>query len=152
VQPKRRLPVVNSPAAEEPANRRPWQWVGFGALAVFTAWIPLSALAGWIAAHVAAQAQGGDAARFARAGTVIALLYALALSAGAAVGGFLVGRWGTQGVGVRHAALSGLSAAAVALAVTWAAFGFSAASLLLAVAAPPMAAWGGKVGLRGRAR
>jgi hypothetical protein len=125
--------------------------VGFGALAVFTTWIPLSAFAGWIAAHVAAQAQG-DEARLAWAGTVIALLYAVALALGAGAGGFLVGRWGTQGVGLRQAALAGLCAAAVALAVTWIAFGLSASSLLLAVAAPPMAALGGKLGLRGRAR
>jgi hypothetical protein len=151
VQPKRRLPVLNSPAAEEPEHRQPWQWVGFGALATFTAWIPLSALAGWVAARLAARAQAGDDARLAPAGAAIALLYALALALGAGLGGFLVGRWGTQGVGVRHAALAGFGAAVAGLAVTWIAFGFSAATLLLVVVAPAMAAWGGRAGLRLRA-
>ena len=148
--PKRRLPVLNSPAAEEPANRRPWQWVGFGALAVFTLWIPLSGLAGWVAAGLAASASPGDDGRLARAGISIALVHIGALALGAGLGGFLVGRWGTRGVGVREAALAGLAAAVVALGVTWLSFGFSPSSLLLAAVAPPMAAWGGKIGRRRR--
>ncbi len=150
VQPKRRLPVLNSPAGEEIANRRPWQWVGFGALVVLTLWIPLSALAGWVAAHLAENARGGGDVRLAHTAIAIAALHVVALAVGAGLGGFLVCRWGTRGVGVREATLSGLTAAAAALAVTWASLGFSPSSLLLVVVAPPMAAWGGKIGLRGR--
>ncbi len=152
MQPKRRLPVLNSPAADEAPNRRPWQWVGFGALAIFTLWIPISALAGWASAHLAANVHGEDEARLARTGIAIAGLHVVALGTGAALGGFLVGRWGTRGVGVREATLAGLGAALVALAVTWASIGFAVSSLLLAVVSPPMAAWGGKVGLRRRDR
>jgi hypothetical protein len=148
--PKRRLPVLNSPSAEEPEDRRPWQWVGFGALAVFTVWIPLSGLAGWMASHLAASAEPGDGARVARTGIAIAVLYLGMLALGAGLGGFLVGRWGTRGVGVREAALAGWAAAAAALVVTWVSLGFSTSSLLLVAVAPPMAAWGGKMGLRGR--
>jgi hypothetical protein len=148
--PKRRLPVLNSPAAEELADRRPWQWVGFGALAVFTLWVPLSALAGWVAAHLAAGVGQGDDARLARTGIAIAALHVAALALGAALGGYLVGRWGTRGVGLREATLSGLVAAVAALALTWASSGFSASSLLLVAGAPPMAALGGKLGRRGR--
>jgi hypothetical protein len=146
---KRRLPVLNSPAVEEPANRRPWQWAGFGALAIFTLWIPLSGLAGWVAVRLAANAQPGDA-RLARTGITIAVVHVGALALGAGLGGFLVGRWGTPGVGVREAALSGLAAAVAALLVTWLSFGFSPSSLLLAIVAPPIAAWGGAIGRRGR--
>ncbi len=148
--PKRRLPVLNSPAAEEPANRRPWQWVGFGAFATFTLWIPFSALAGWAGMRLSANVDPGDHARLVRTAVAVAVLHLLALALGASLGGFLVGRWGTHGVGVWQAALSGLSAAAVALGVTWASFGFSANSLLLAVVAPPIAALGAKIGLRRR--
>ena len=45
---KRRLPVLKTPAeegADEPP-RPPWQWVGFGAVAIFVVWTPLAYLAG----------------------------------------------------------------------------------------------------------
>ncbi len=148
--PKRRLPVLNSPSAggDEAQPRRPWQWVGFGALAIFTAWIPLAALAGAAAARLPSDEAH---ARFGVALLAVAI-YAAALALGAALGGFLVGRWGSAGVGVREAALAGLGAAAVAGAVTWASFGPSAGALLVAAVALPMAALGGRVGLRARAR
>jgi len=148
--PKRRLPVLNSPSAggDEAQPRRPWQWVGFGTLAIFTAWIPLAALAGAAAARLP-----GDEAHARIGVALLALaLYGSALALGAALGGFLVGRWGSAGVGVREAALAGLGAAVVAGAVTWASFGPSAGALLVAAVALPMAALGGRVGLRARAR
>src|SRR5258708_13511948 len=47
VQSKRRLPVLQSTAEEDPGDphRPPWQWVVFGALAIFVVWLPLSAIA-----------------------------------------------------------------------------------------------------------
>ena len=48
VEKKRRLPVLKTPSQEEEeaAARPPWQWVGFGALAIFAVWLPLAYLAG----------------------------------------------------------------------------------------------------------
>jgi hypothetical protein len=148
--PKRRLPVLNSPSAEaeETAGRRPWQWVGFGALAIFTAWIPLAALAG-VAASRLAPAEGHASAV---AAVAIVGVYAVALALGAGLGGFLVGRWGSADVGSREAALAGLGAAGVAAGVTWVSFGPSLGSLLLAAIAAPAAALGGRLGARARAR
>ena len=151
--PKRRLPVLNSPSAEEnEADRRPpWQWVGFGALAIFTVWVPLAALAASAAARMSA---GADARANAPAllGLAVVALYVAALALGAALGGFLVGRWGATGVGVREAALAGLGAAVVAGAVTWVSVGPSLGALLVAGVALPMAALGGRAGLRRRRR
>jgi hypothetical protein len=150
--PKRRLPVLNSPSAErdEAEPRRPWQWVGFGTLAIFTTWVPLAALAGAAASRLGgADAEGQERATV---GLIMVSLYAAALALGAALGGFLVGRWGPAGVGVREAALAGLGAAAVAGVVTWASSGPSAGALLLALVALPTAALGGRVGERARLR
>ncbi len=151
--PKRRLPVLNSPSAEpdDAESRRPWQWVGFGTLAIFTAWIPLAALAGALAARLPA-GDGGDGRGRAAAGLALVALYGAALALGSALGGFLVGRWGASGVGVREAALAGLGAAAVACVVTWISFGPSPGALLVAAVALPAAALGGRVGLRARIR
>jgi hypothetical protein len=148
--PKRRLPVLNSPSAspDEAEPRRPWQWVGFGALAIFTTWIPLAALAGVAASRLAASA---DAQGMAQAAIMVAL-YAAALALGAALGGFLVGRWGPAGVGVREAALAGLGAATVAGVVTWASSGPSAGAWVVALVALPSAALGGHAGERARQR
>lgn len=155
-QPKRRLPVLNSPSEEADPSRRPWQWVGFGALAIFTVWIPLAALAGTLAARLPPGAGAGDEARGAlstgAAGLAAVALYAAALALGAGLGGFLVGRWGTPGVGVREAALAGLGAAVVATGITWISFGPSAGVLVVALVSAPTAAVGGRVGLRARLR
>jgi hypothetical protein len=151
--PKRRLPVVNSPSAEpdEAESRRPWQWVGFGVLAIFTVWIPLAALAGALAARLPLSDEASGSSRIA-AGFAVVGVYAVGLGLGAGLGGFLVGRWGPAGVGPREAALSGLGASAVAVAVTWLSFGPSAGALLVAAVAAPMAALGGRAGLRARVR
>jgi hypothetical protein len=53
-------------------------------------------------------------------------------------------------VGVREAALAGLVAAVAAVGATWIAFGPSAGALLVAAVAAPLAAVGGRVGLRAR--
>jgi hypothetical protein len=148
--PKRRLPVLNSPGAPpDEAVRHPWQWAGFGALAIVTAWIPLAALAGALVARLPTGSGGGASPA---TGLVLVGLYAGALALGAALGGFLVGRWGTAGVGVREAAFAGLGAAAVAGVVTWVSSGPSAGALLVAAVALPMAALGGRAGLRARVR
>jgi hypothetical protein len=147
-RPKRRLPVLNSPSAEAEEPRRPWQWVGFGALAIFTTWIPLAALAGAAATRLAP----ADGQASGPAALVTVAVYAAALAVGAGLGGFLVGRWGSAQVGAREAALAGLGAAAVAAGISWVSFGPSPGSLLVAVLAAPVAALGGRLGTRARAR
>ncbi len=149
--PKRRLPVLNSPSAggDDAEPRKPWQWVGFGTLAIFTAWIPLAALAAAAASRLPPDAS--EQARLAP-GWIVVGLYAAALAVGAGLGGFLVGRWGSEGVGVREAALAGLGAAVVAALVTWASSGPSAGALFVGLVALPMAALGGRAGLRARLR
>ena len=149
--PKRRLPVLQSPPAEDDAPpRRPWQWAVFGALAVFTAWIPLAALGSVAAAAFgrwASPVEESPEPTF--AGEVGAtVIFAVALGIGAALGGLLVGRWGPPGVGVREAVLAGLLATLVAGAITWVSFGVSPSSVLLvALVAVPAAALGGRLGL-----
>jgi hypothetical protein len=151
--PKRRLTVLNNAGAEpgEDAStpRRPWQWVGFGVLAIVTAWIPLAGLAG-VAASRLGESAIVNADTGAAAGIAIVATYVAALGLGAGLGGFLVGRWGTSRVGIREAALAGLGASAVATTVTWVAFGPSAGALMVAVVATPFAALGGRFGVRAR--
>jgi hypothetical protein len=126
--------------------------VGFGTVAIFTAWLPLSALAGAIGSRIAARAEGGDPSQLHRAGATIALVHAVGLALGAVAGGYVVGRWGETGAGVREAALAGLGAAIVAAGVSWASFGPTTGAILVTLVAVPMAALGGRLGLRGRAR
>jgi hypothetical protein len=150
---KRRLPVVQSPGggdgADEP-ERAAWQWVGFGAGTIFVAWLPLSATALALAARISPHWDLGDQPQLARAGIAISAIYALAIAAGALGGGFVTGRWGGGRVGVREAALAGLTAAIIAAALSSVSFGFAPRSFLVAVVAVPMAALGGTLGRRGR--
>jgi len=144
VDPKRRLPVLKAPPGdgEDGATARPpWQWVGFGALAIFVVWLPLAFLAAWIASRL--NASGG-----APVGAVVVLAAGLALAALA--GGYLVGRWGTSGVGVREAALAGLASAIIASALAFGAPGSLWGALATVVVAVPFAALGGRLGLRRR--
>src|ERR1700761_6756458 len=102
--PKRRLPLLQSnpdPAGEAPP-RRPWQWIGFGALAVFTAWIPLASLGLLAAAAFGRRVSPVEVSpQVTPAGEVgAAVILAGALALGAALGGVLVGKWGPSGVGV----------------------------------------------------
>jgi hypothetical protein len=156
---KRHLPVLRaerSTGAEGPegdgeVKRPPWQWVGFGAVAIFVAWLPLSAIAGALAARLAA-ASDVEGHHLGRTGAVIIALYALAIAVGSFGGGFVVGRWGGEGVGRREAGLAGLMAAVVAIGGAWVASGISAGTLLVAVVAASSAAAGGGRGLVARTR
>src|SRR5258708_5091866 len=134
VQSKRRLPVLQSTAEEDPGepHRPPWQWGVWGVLAVLLVWLPLAAI-GAVARRSAPRISAGGAG---------AQGAALALSAVA--GGFLVGRWGARGVGVREATLAGLIATVVAAALSWSFIGALEPLLWTTVAvaaiAVPMAA------------
>jgi hypothetical protein len=144
-QPKRRLPLLKDAgdAPDEP-ERAPWQWVGFGALAVFAVWVPLA----WLSMLAAARIAPGEPSAGALAARAAVLAAGLAVSALA--GGYLVGRWGTVGVGVREAALAGLVAALAATALAWLTVGVSAGALATVVIAVPPAALGGSLGRRRR--
>jgi hypothetical protein len=153
---KRRLPVFQADRPDagpdgDAGPRPPWHWVGFGAVAIFTAWLPLYAVAGALAARLAAT-PGADDGQHAGAGATIVAMHAVALAAGSFAGGFVVGRWGDQGVGVRHAALAGLAAALAAIGAAWVSSGFSPGSLIVVGVAVPLAAAGGWRGLRRRLR
>jgi tRNA-(ms[2]io[6]A)-hydroxylase len=139
------LPVLQQAAAEpiDDAQARPaWQWVVFGALAVFVVWLPLAAVTtGWLLGTGALGAQP----------VVRAALFASGLAVAGLAGGYLVGRWGTGGVGTREAGLAGLVAAAAAAAMAWSAAGLAGA-LVTSVIAVPCAALGGWLGVGRRAR
>jgi len=141
VEPKRRLPVVKAPPEQTEEPRPPWQWVGFGALGIFVVWLPLA----WLATVLVTRLGGLEDAPVERA-----LFFAGSLALASLAGGYLVGRWGTQGVGLREAALAGLAAAIIATALAWGAVGFSVGALVTVVVAVPPAALGGRLGMRKR--
>jgi len=147
VDTKRRLPLLKTPAdgggEDDAPERPPWQWVGFGALAIFVVWLPLAFLAA-----LAATRLGGVEGSPVFAVAVLASALAIA----ALAGGLLVGRWGAPGVGVREASLAGLSTALVASALAWGTPGAWAGGLTTIAVAVPCAALGGWLGLRRRPR
>jgi tRNA-(ms[2]io[6]A)-hydroxylase len=140
---KRRLPLIKttSEAEEDAPARPPWQWVGFGTVAIFVVWLPLAFLAGVLASRLGGMATAPVA-------SVAVLIAGLALAALA--GGFVVGRWGAAGVGVREAALAGLAAALVATGLSLGSPGALAGSVPTVVVAVAFAALGGWLGLRRR--
>ena len=148
--PKRRLPLLNARDESQEPPRPPWQWVCFGAVAIFATWVPLSAFVGAVTARLVAHASDETAER--RFALVATAGYAIELAAGSVAGGYLVGKWGPPGVGMREAVLAGFIAAALAAAMTFASAGFSEGLLLLAAIAPIAAAAGARLGLRGRPR
>ena len=143
---KRRLPVLQEPAAEDPdaPPRPPWQWVGFGALGIFAVWLPLA----WLALTLVLRLGGLEAPV-----ALVAVLSAASLVLASLAGGYLIGRWGTRGVGVRDAALAGLSAALVAAAMASTRLGVGQGVIIalsaVTVAVPP-AALGGRLGMKKR--
>jgi hypothetical protein len=160
VDPKRRLNVFKPTGDDEDEEPRPpWHWVGFGTAGIFAAWLPLAYAAEALKSRVIAARVGdvrspeetaaalaalssGDRARLT---AVVVLLMVTPLLAGAFAGGYLVGRWG-RGVGVREAALAGLSTALIVSGLTCASAGLSLAPLLGVVLATPMSALGGRIG------
>lgn len=173
---RRRLPVLNqppeaggggAPEGEEDESRPPWQWIGFGVVAIFAAWLPLAAAAGALArrAFQATFADGATEADIARAlgemssGERLrftlsqAVPQVLALALAAFGGGFLVGRFG-KGTRPREAALAGGATALMATALTvrglelaWVTVATVAVTAAVAIG---FAAWGGRAGVRRR--
>jgi tRNA-(ms[2]io[6]A)-hydroxylase len=114
---KRRLPVISSQeprrnsADPESESRPEWQWVGFGVVAMFAAWLPLAAAAGMFARSIAEGMLGAplDAAD---AQTKIAALdtfaqrklmasymapHVVALALAGVFAGFVIGKFGQGG-------------------------------------------------------
>lgn len=121
---KRRLPVISAkePPGEGDGEFRPeWQWVGFGVVAMFAAWLPLAAAAGMFARRVAESMLGAslDAAdtqakitaldafsqRKLMASFIAPHVVALALSG--VFAGFVIGKFG-QGGGRAASVAAGL--------------------------------------------
>ena len=117
---------------------------GVRALGIFVVWLPLA----WATTLIVLRLGGPSAPPM-----VQAPLFAGSLVLAAMAGGYLVGRWGTRGVGVREAALSGLAAGVVAATMGSGSLGPALRLLVtvaaIAVAAPP-AALGGRLGMKKR--
>ncbi len=171
---RRHLPVIKDPPPEknkaeedDDEARPPWQWVGFGVVAIFAAWLPLAAAAGALArraseamfppgateadvARTLAAMSTGERMRFTASQ---ALPQVLALALAAFAGGFLVGRFG-QGTRPREAALAGGATTLMAtlLTIRGLELGWVAALTIAVTAALAIgfAAWGGRVGNRRR--
>jgi tRNA-(ms[2]io[6]A)-hydroxylase len=152
---KRRLPVVQPKVEDEGEPRPGWHWVGFGAVAIFVAWLPLA----WVAEAIgrrllASKLPGGEAAlselsRSERLSVLamIALPQALALAIASVGGGFLVTRFGRE-TKARDAAFAGACVGLLALGLTFASAGFSFAAFIVPLLATAFAALGGRLGLR----
>ena len=144
---KRKLPVLQSAPAEDDEPRPPWQWVGFGTVMIFTAWLPLAyagaALVAPPARPDAAAIEGGRGLAKLLLATTVPLVVA------AAAGGFLVGRFGKP-AGVREAAFAGLLTGLVAVSLTALSGAFSPLFLVVVAIATAAAGGGGAAGVRQR--
>jgi len=150
-------------AEDEAADRPPWHWVGFGAVALLVVWLPLAAVAEVVATRAAAPFIGhvdrpaeaaeavGQLSPAARRHVTLVLIglpvASLVLAAFAA--GFVVGRWGGR-AGTAEAALAGALAALLVAGLTCASAGASWTALAALVPAAAAAALGGAVGRKRR--
>jgi hypothetical protein len=148
----RRLPVVQNPSPEdEVAERRPpWQWTLIGAGLAITIWLPLLAVALWVAARLGAAASPG--ARI--AATILPIV--LAFGASTLAAGAMVGRFGGRS-SEREALLSGALAAVVAcvfavLGGSTSAPAIAAAGGILVITGSVTAWLGARLGRRARPR
>lgn len=158
---RRQLPVLKNEPAPEPEAaddeaRPPWHWAGFGVVAIFAAWLPLSYVGGAISKRLVS---GIDLEHFdtlstgeqAKLGLMVGLPTMIGLAIAAFAGGFVVGRFGT-GPGTRVAAVSGAITALIVTVLSW--VGYSGAvlisSLILFTLATGFAALGGRVGEKRR--
>ena len=139
------------PADDDGPPRPAWQWIVFGALAIITVWVPAAAIAGALASRLASRAEARGGTSTLAVGVAIPVAYAVALAAGAVAGGYLVGRWGTAGTGLREATLAGFAAAIAATAASWLSLGPAPGELIVPLITVPASVVGGMLGLRRRA-
>lgn len=144
--------------------RPPWHWVGFGAVAIFAAWLPLAYVAQGLGERLVTRRFEGlpreeAALRLAALSTgerlrvfaPLAAMHLLALALAATAGGFLVGRYGS-GSTLREPALAG--GVVALMAITLSASSGSVANLIATGAVTFLVAVGGAAlgGRRGLAR
>ncbi len=165
---KKRLPVLNASVPAKAAHggeddddgpRPGWHWAGFGAVAIFAAWLPLAYVAQWLVLRVVLARYGIERAgpdelrvmvetmapeQRSRWMLSLFLPHAAALALASLAGGALVGRFG-KGAGPREAAVAGLLATLVAAALACTAGGASAVPLVTAALTVPFAALGARL-------
>jgi len=167
---KRRLPVISSqasrggdggnPADPDAENRPEWQWVGFGVVAMFAAWLPLAAAAGMFARRIA-EGMLGEPLDAADAQTRIAALdsfaqrklmasymapHVAALALSGVFAGFVIGKFG-QGGGRAASVAAGIVCAVAGLLAVRDLSSFVALLLVVVVAvlsARGGASWGAR--------
>lgn len=161
---KRRLPVIQPPSSkeEEAEPRPPWQWVGFGVVAIFAAWLPLAWVAQMVGLRLASAQLGSamqdlaaiqehlvDLARGERARIWADILVpqAVALALACAGGGYVVGRWGRP-AGPREAGIAGGLVAALSSAAACGAPGVGYVPFAIALISIPFAVLGARWGRR----
>ncbi len=164
---KRKLPVLNNtPATKQDESdadeqRPPWQWSGFGMVAIFATWLPLSYVAQFVARAalrryglgadtpeaMAVQLSQLDAGARVRVGLVMMLPHALALAVACVSGGVLIGRFGAP-AGPREALVAGVMASLVAMGLSIGASGWSWAPLGTLLITVPCSVLGARLGRR----
>ncbi len=151
---KRRLPVIQEPAAGQTEEPRPaWHWIGFGAVAIFVVWLPLAYAAEAVSRRLVTSKLGTGETKLADLSrsdrfTVLAMFsvpQVVALVMAGLAGGFLVTRFG-RGTRRREAAFAGLAVGLLAFGMTYAQAGFS--GLIVPLLAAASAAGGGALGRR----
>lgn len=158
---RRQLPVLkNEPAPSsdevDDEERPPWHWAGFGVVAIFAAWLPLSYLGGALSQRLVGQIDldqlhAASAGEQARVALMVGLPTMVGLALAAFGGGFVVGRFGT-GPGARVGGVSGAVTALIVTVLSWAGFKGTVlvgAAIVFALATG-MAALGGRVGAKRR--
>jgi hypothetical protein len=169
---KRKLPVLNNaPAGPAPESapptpdaeeaRPPWQWSGFGMVAIFATWLPFSYVAQFTVrsalrryglgadtpeAMAAQLAQLDESART-RVMLVMMFPHVLALAAACVAGGVLIGRFGAP-AGPREALVAGLMTSLVAMVLSFGAGGWSWAPLATLLITVPFSVIGARLGRR----
>jgi hypothetical protein len=166
---RRRLPVLQNKAPpgsggaggsdDDEVPRAPWQWVGFGTVAIFAAWLPLSYLANVLvrralasefgasasAAEIAERLQAMPSSARTRVVAIEMTPHLLALAIAAFAGGWLVGRYGPN-AGAREGAACGIGIALLAVVISCIEAGPSLGPLLALIPAAIFAAWGSASG------
>jgi tRNA-(ms[2]io[6]A)-hydroxylase len=162
---KRRLPVIQSSNAksDEDEARPGWQWVGFGVVAMFAAWLPLAAAAGMVGRSAAERVIGApldEADTLSRIGALdqatqrklmlsLMLPHVAALAIAGAFAGFVIGKFG-QG-GARSASVAAAMVCALAGLIAVRDLSSFVALLVVVLVAVLSARAGASVGAKKRA-
>lgn len=167
---RRRLPVLNNtpsdgdgsgpsntPDETDDEERPPWHWAGFGVVAIFAGWVPLSYVGGAISNRLIAgvtpeQMQSASDAERAKMMLLIGMPALIALALAAFGGGYIIGRFGT-GPGQRIGMVSGGAVTIIAVALARAIMTptvLAISLVIVGVVAVGFAGLGGRVGMKKR--